>query len=225
TFQEEYKYLNLLRKVIYTGTFQTDFTGNGNFSLFGEQMKFTLKGGLIPILTTRKLRWRNLIEELLWIVRGSINSKELAEKKVHIWDFNGSREFLNAIKLKDRMEGDLGPVWGFQWRHYGAKYIGMNCDYANQGIDQLKNLIDTIRNNPDDQKTVMIDWNPVDEELMAVAPRFCLAQFYVANRELSCHLYQGSAEMSTEVPMSMARYALLTHMVAHVTKLEVFIHK
>ncbi|KAL1110169.1 hypothetical protein AAG570_008246 [Ranatra chinensis] len=209
-----------------TGCSRPDRTGVGNVSVFGEQMRFTLKGGLIPVLTTKRVFWRGVVEELLWFIKGSTNSKELSEKGVKIWDANSTREYLDSIGFKDRMEGDLGPVYGFQWRHFGAKYINMNADYFGQGIDQLKNVINLIKENPYDRRMLMVAWNPIDIKLMALPPCHCLVQFYTANGELSCQLYQRSADMGLGVPFNIASYALLTHMVAHVTKLKPkeFIH-
>lgn len=119
--------------------------------------------------------------------------------------------------------GDLGPVYGFQWRHYGAEYKDMFTDYTNQGIDQLKEVIETIKSNPNDRRIIMCAWNPVDLPKMALPPCHCLVQFYVANGELSCLLYQRSADMGLGVPFNVASYSLLTYMIAHITKLKVLL--
>lgn len=115
--------------------------------------------GVIPLLTTKRVFWRGVVEELLWFIRGSTNSKELAEKGVHIWDGNGSKEFLSSLGFGDREEGDLGPVYGFQWRHFGAEYRGMNENYDGQGIDQLNNLLEMIKKNPNDRRMILSSWN------------------------------------------------------------------
>lgn len=117
----------------------------------------------LPLLTTKRVFTRGVIEELLWFVRGSTHNKLLQDKDVHIWDGNGSREYLNKIGLKDREEGDLGPVYGFQWRHFGAQYTNAGADYTGQGVDQLKQCIDKIKNNPTDRRIIMSAWNPAGE--------------------------------------------------------------
>lgn len=127
-------------------------------------MRFSLADMTLPLLTTKRVFTRGVIEELLWFVRGSTHNKLLQDKDVHIWDGNGSREYLDKIGLKDREEGDLGPVYGFQWRHFGAQYTSAGADYAGQGVDQLKQCIDKIRNNPTDRRIIMSAWNPAGEQ-------------------------------------------------------------
>ena len=152
----------------------------------------------------------------------------MAEKDIHIWDGNGSREFLDGRGLSHREAGDLGPVYGFQWRHFGAKYVDMHTDYSGQGVDQLADCIDKIINNPEDRRIIMSAWNPADLEEMALPPCHMFCQFYVDTQknELSCQMYQRSADMGLGVPFNIASYALLTHMIAHVTgrKAGDFIH-
>lgn len=207
---------------------------------------------LFPLLTTKRVFMRGITEELLWFIRGSTNARELQEKKVHIWDGNSSRQFLDSVGFTDREEGkfslvlsaelcmyhvafcisflyyptllpigDLGPVYGFQWRHFGAEYVNMFTDYTNKGIDQLNEVIHKIKTRPDDRRILMCAWNPIDVPKMALPPCHCLVQFYVANGELSCQLYQRSADMGLGVPFNIASYALLTYMIAHVTNLKV----
>ncbi|XP_046635299.1 thymidylate synthase-like isoform X3 [Daphnia pulicaria] len=216
---EEHQYLNLIKNLLQNGNVKGDRTGTGTRSIFGAQMRFSLRSGRFPLLTTKRVFWRGLMEELLWFVRGSTNANELREKDIHIWDGNSSREFLDSLGLKDREEGDLGPIYGFQWRHFGANYDNMHSDYSCQGVDQLKNLISTIRTNPDDRRMILTAWNPSALPLMALPPCHCLAQFYVANGELSCQMYQRSADMGLGVPFNIASYSLLTCMIAHVTGL------
>jgi thymidylate synthase len=222
---EELQYLNLCQKILNEGTKKGDRTGTGTFSLFGAQMRFNLADGF-PLLTTKKTFLRGITEELLWFIRGSTNAKELNEKNVRIWDANASRAFLDSRGLHNREEWDLGPVYGFQWRHFGAKYNTMHDNYAGQGVDQLKKLIETIKTNPNDRRMLMVAWNPVDLDEMALPPCHCLCQFYVANGRLSCQLYQRSADMGLGVPFNIASYALLTMMIANVTDLELgdFVH-
>ncbi|KFO27108.1 Thymidylate synthase [Fukomys damarensis] len=173
-----------------------------------------------PLLTTKRVFWKGVLEELLWFIKGSTNAKELSSKGVKIWDANGSRDFLDSLGFSSRQEGDLGPVYGFQWRHFGADYKDMDSDYSGQGVDQLQKVIDTIKTNPDDRRIIMCAWNPKDLPLMALPPCHALCQFYVVNGELSCQLYQRSGDMGLGVPFNIASYALLTYMVAHITGLQ-----
>ncbi|XP_057494728.1 bifunctional dihydrofolate reductase-thymidylate synthase-like isoform X2 [Actinidia eriantha] len=200
---EEYLYLRLVQDIISTGTPKDDRTGTGTHSKFGCQKVF----------------WRGVVEELLWFISGSTNAKVLQEKGIHIWDGNASRDYLDSIGLVDREEGDLGPVYGFQWRHFGARYTSMHADYTGQGFDQLLDVIDKIKNKPDDRRIILSAWNPSDLKLMALPPCHMFAQFYVTNRELSCQMYQRSADMGLGVPFNIASYALLTCMIAHVCDL------
>ncbi|XP_017464196.1 PREDICTED: thymidylate synthase [Rhagoletis zephyria] len=181
-------------------------------------MRFNLRDDF-PLLTTKRVFWRAVAEELLWFVHGQTDAKILKEKNIHIWDGNSTREFLDKCGFHNREEGDLGPVYGFQWRHFGAKYRTCNDNYSGEGVDQLQNVIDTIRNKPNDRRIIMSAWNPLDIPQMALPPCHCLAQFFVANGELSCQLYQRSADMGLGVPFNIASYALLTYMIAHVTGL------
>ncbi|XP_014225040.1 thymidylate synthase-like [Trichogramma pretiosum] len=217
---DEYQYLKLIKQIIQKGNVKTDRTGTGTHSIFGTQMRFSLRDGIFPLLTTKRVFWRGVVEELLWFIKGSTNAKELSDKDIHIWDANSSREFLDSCGFTDREVGDLGPVYGFQWRHFGAKYVNMHTDYTGQGIDQLKQVIDTILNKPDDRRIIMSAWNPIDIPIMALPPCHALVQFYVANGELSCQLYQRSADMGLGVPFNIASYSLLTYMIAHITKLK-----
>ncbi|GMP37869.1 hypothetical protein CsSME_00009363 [Camellia sinensis var. sinensis] len=200
---EEYLYLRLVQDIISDGTSKDDRTGTGTLSKFGCQKVF----------------WRGVVEELLWFISGSTNAKVLQGKGIHIWDGNASRDYLDSIGLVDREEGDLGPVYGFQWRHFGARYTNMHADYTGLGFDQLSDVIDKIKNKPDDRRIILSAWNPSDLKLMALPPCHMFAQFYVANGELSCQMYQRSADMGLGVPFNIASYSLLTFMIAHVCDL------
>lgn len=212
---DEHMYLRLVQEIMSSGTQKDDRTGTGTLSKFGCQMRFNLRK-YFPLLTTKRVFWRGVVEELLWFVSGSTNAKVLQEKGIHIWDGNASRVYLDSIGLTDREEGDLGPVYGFQWRHFGASYTNMHADYTGQGFDQLLDVIDKIKNKPDDRRIVLSAWNPSDLKLMALPPCHMFSQFYVANGELSCQMYQRSADMGLGVPFNIASYALLTCMIAHV---------
>ncbi|KAK8529948.1 hypothetical protein V6N13_102838 [Hibiscus sabdariffa] len=215
---EEHLYLNMIQDIISNGNLKDDRTGTGTLSKFGCQMRFNLRR-TFPLLTTKKVFWRGVVEELLWFISGSTNAKVLQEKGIHIWDGNASREYLDSIGLTGREEGDLGPVYGFQWRHFGARYTDMHADYSGQGFDQLLDVIDKIKNNPNDRRIILSAWNPSDLKLMALPPCHMFAQFYVANGELSCQMYQRSCDMGLGVPFNIASYALLTCMIAHVCDL------
>ncbi|XP_055913876.1 thymidylate synthase [Eupeodes corollae] len=216
---DEQQYLDLIQKIINKGVARSDRTGVGTLSLFGAQMRFDMRE-CFPLLTTKRVFWRAVAEELIWFVHGKTDSKLLQEKNIHIWDGNSTREFLDKCGFTDREEGDLGPVYGFQWRHFGATYRTCHDDYTGEGIDQLNEVINRIRENPTDRRIIMSAWNPCDLPKMALPPCHCLAQFYVANGELSCQLYQRSADMGLGVPFNIASYALLTYMIAHVTGLK-----
>jgi thymidylate synthase len=189
------QYHDLLRHILEHGTRKSDRTGTGTLSTFGYQMRFDLSEGF-PVLTTKKLHLRSIIHELLWFLQGDTNIKYLKENGVGIWD-----EWADA-------NGDLGPVYGVQWRSWPAKNGGT--------IDQISDLIAQIRKNPDSRRLIVSAWNPADIPNMALPPCHCLFQFYVANGTLSCQLYQRSADTFLGVPFNIASYALLTMMVAQV---------
>ncbi|KAF8566258.1 hypothetical protein P879_04239 [Paragonimus westermani] len=217
---DEAGYLNLLRHIFCNGVERTDRTGTGTWAVFGPQLRFSLRDNVFPLLTTKQVFFRGIVEELLWFIRGSTDSKELAARKVHFWDANGSRTFLDSLGFTEREEGDLGPVYGFQWRHSGADYVDCKTDYTDQGVDQLAEVIRLIRERPWDRRILIVAWNVRDLKLMALPPCHCLVQFFVANGELSCQLYQRSADMGLGVPFNIASYSLLTYMIAHLTGLK-----
>lgn len=184
------------------------------------QARYSLQNGVLPLFTTKRVFWRGIAEELLWFIRGSTDAKDLADKNIHIWDANGSRDFLDKQGLYHREEGDLGPVYGFQWRHFGAEYKDCHTDYTGQGVDQLAGVINKIKTDPNDRRIIMSAWNPPDIPKMALPPCHAFVQFYVANGKLSCLLYQRAADMGLGVPFNVASYSLLTHLIARVTGLE-----
>jgi len=199
------QYLDLCERILREGTRKNDRTGTGTISVFGHQMRFRLEDGF-PLLTTKKLHVRSIIYELLWFLRGDTNIKFLNDNRVTIWD-----EWADE-------NGDLGPIYGHQWRSWPGK--------NGETIDQISNVIEEIRKNPDSRRLIVTAWNPVDIPEMALPPCHCLFQFYVSDGSLSCQLYQRSGDVFLGVPFNIASYALLTHMVAHVTGLKVgeFIH-
>ncbi|GEO86794.1 MULTISPECIES: thymidylate synthase [Alphaproteobacteria] len=193
------QYLDLLRHVMETGSDRGDRTGTGTRSVFGYQMRFDLSDGF-PVTTTKKLHLRSIIHELLWFLRGDTNIAYLKEHGVTIWD-----EWADA-------NGDLGPVYGAQWRSWP--------DGEGGHIDQIANLVEGIWKNPNSRRHIVTAWNPAEVDEMALPPCHCLFQFYVADGKLSCQLYQRSADIFLGVPFNIASYALLTMMVAQVTGLE-----
>lgn len=193
------QYLELLRRVRKTGTAKTDRTGTGTLSLFGQQMRFDLVEGF-PLVTTKKLHLKSIIHELLWFLRGDPNIAYLKAHGVSIWD-----------EWADK-NGDLGPVYGKQWRSWAAP--------DGRTIDQISDVVEAIRKTPDSRRLIVSAWNPADIPQMALPPCHCLFQFYVAEGCLSCQLYQRSADMFLGVPFNIASYALLTMMVAQVTDLQ-----
>ena len=199
------QYLELLSHVYHHGTQKGDRTGTGTKSVFGYQMRFDLREGF-PLLTTKKVHTRSIIHELLWFLKGETNIAYLKENGVSIWD-----EWADE-------HGELGPVYGSQWRHW------QTADGST--IDQIENLIDGIKNNPNSRRHIVSAWNVGEVSEMALPPCHSLFQFYVADGELSCQLYQRSADIFLGVPFNIASYALLTHMVAQVTDLKVgdFVH-
>ena len=223
---EEYQYLSLIQEIMDNGITRNDRTGTGTIAKFGTQMRFSLRDNVFPLLTTKRVFWRGLAEELLWFIAGATNGNTLTEKGVRIWDANGSREFLDKSGLNHREVGDLGPIYGFQWRHFGAKYTNMHADYSGQGVDQLAQVIDKIKNNPTDRRIIMSAWNPAALPEMALPPCHMFCQFFVANGELSCLMYQRSCDMGLGVPFNIASYSLLTRLIAQVCGLKAgeFVH-
>jgi thymidylate synthase len=193
------QYLDLMRLVRDTGTCKSDRTGTGTYSLFAQQMRFNLADGF-PLVTTKKCHLKSIIHELLWFLQGDTNIKYLQDNGVRIWD-----EWADE-------NGDLGPVYGYQWRSWPAPNGG--------SIDQISNLIEMIKTNPDSRRLIVSAWNPALVEQMALPPCHALFQFYVADGKLSCQLYQRSADIFLGVPFNIASYALLTLMVAQVCGLQ-----
>ena len=216
---EETKYLSDVEYIISHGNKRGDRTGVGTHSMFGITSRYCLLEDKFPLLTTKKMYMKGIVEELLWMISGSTDAKVLSDKGVKIWDANATREALDKRGLQSRREGDLGPVYGFQWRHWGAKYVDCDTDYTGQGIDQLKKCIDTINNDPMSRRIIVSAWNPEDVDSMALPPCHMFYQFYVEGNKLSCLMYQRSADMGLGVPFNIASYALLTRIVAQCTGL------
>lgn len=157
---DELKYLKGCRDIIDHGNDSDDRTGVGTKSIFGMHMRYSLRDGVFPLLTTKKMFWRGIAEELFWFIAGCTDGNKLTERRVRIWEANGTKEYLESIGLGHRREGDLGPVYGFQWRHFGAKYVDCDTDYTGQGTDQLAWLINEIKTNPSSRRLILSAWNP-----------------------------------------------------------------
>jgi thymidylate synthase len=199
------QYLDLMQRVLDEGVQKSDRTGTGTLSVFGHQMRFDLGQGF-PLVTTKKVHTKSVFGELVWFLRGDTNVRWLQERGISIWD-----EWADE-------NGDLGPVYGYQWRSWPTP--------DGEHVDQIAQVVDQIRANPDSRRHIVSAWNVADIPSMALAPCHALFQFYVANGRLSCQLYQRSADVFLGVPFNIASYALLTHLVAQVTGLEVgeFVH-
>ncbi len=201
----ERQYLDLLADIMANGALRGDRTGTGTLSVFGRQMRFDLAAGF-PLLTTKKVHFKSIVLELIWFLRGDTNVRWLQERGCTIWD-----EWADE-------DGELGPVYGKQWRSWAAP--------DGRVIDQMSAVVHSIRGNPESRRHIVSAWNPAEVDDMALPPCHCLFQFYVANGRLSCQLYQRSADVFLGVPFNIASYALLTHMVAQATGLQVgeFVH-
>ncbi len=214
-------YLDLLRNVLENGATREDRTGTGTRSLFGYQLRVDLRDGF-PLLTTKKVHLKSIIHELLWFVSGQTHVSHLQEVGVSIWDEWATAEQTARF---GRKEGDLGPVYGHQWRNFGATERA-DGSYESDGFDQLSYVLEQIRDNPDSRRLIISGWNPLEAERVALPPCHTLFQFYVSEGRLSCQLYQRSADVFLGVPFNIASYALLTMMIASVSDLEPgdFIH-
>lgn len=213
---DEYQYLDLILDIIENGS--SELSRNGNVrARFGHSMRFSLRGGILPLLTTKRVAWKTCFEELRWFIRGSTSNDELQQKNVHIWDDNSTREFLDSRGLHHRTEGDLGPVYGHQWRHFNAPYVDCTTNYEGQGIDQLQNIINDLKDpaSRSSRRLVMSAWNPQQLDEMALPPCHILVQFNVREgKYLSCALYQRSGDVGLGVPFNIASYSFLTHILA-----------
>jgi thymidylate synthase len=211
---QEDQYLDLIQKICTTGYDSEGRNGEVTRSIFGHTARWNLRNGTLPVITTKKVFLRGVIEELLWMVRGSTSVDELEERGIHIWDGHSTREHLDSAGLNHLRVGDIGAGYGHQWRHCGAPYEGCDQDYTGKGIDQLSQVIETLKTNPNSRRMVVCSWNPVDLPNMALPPCHCLFQFYRNDEGISCQLYQRSADVALGVPFNITSYALLTHMVA-----------
>lgn len=214
--KNEQAYLNLLQQVLSEGTEKGDRTGTGTLSHFGAQLRFDLASGF-PLLTTKKVHFKSIVYELLWFLSGSTHVDYLQKNGVRIWNEWATAEQTARF---NRPEGDLGPVYGHQWRNYGASKLE-DGSYNSDGVDQIAQVVEQIKSNPNSRRLIVSGWNPGEAEQVALPPCHTLFQFFVADNKLSCQLYQRSADLFLGVPFNIASYALLTHMVAQVCGLDV----
>ena len=214
--KNEQAYLDLLRLVLTEGTEKGDRTGTGTLSHFGAQLRFNLADGF-PLLTTKKVHFKSIVYELFWFLSGSTHVDYLQANGVRIWNEWSTAEQTARF---NRHAGDLGPVYGHQWRNYGASQRE-DGSYNNDGVDQITQVIEQIKTNPNSRRLIVSGWNPSEADQVALPPCHTLFQFFVADNKLSCQLYQRSADFFLGVPFNIASYALLTHMVAQVCGLEV----
>ncbi len=211
------QYLDLLRRILDEGRDREDRTGTGTRGVFGHQMRFDLRqpGGGFPLLTTKKLHLRSIIHELLWFLAGETHVASLQAVGVRIWDEWATAEQTARF---GRAAGDLGPIYGHQWRNFGATRLP-DGSFARDGVDQIVKLLDQIRRNPNSRRLIVTGWNPKEADEVALPPCHTMFQLYVQDGELSCQLYQRSGDVFLGVPFNIASYALLTMMIAQVSEL------
>tara|TARA_Y100000389_G_scaffold204526_2_gene257711 strand:- start:5196 stop:6116 length:921 start_codon:yes stop_codon:yes gene_type:complete len=221
---DETQYVNLIEDILKDGIMVQGRNGNTK-TVFGSAMHFSLENGTLPLLTTKKVAWKTCLKELLWFIKGSTSNEELQKQNVKIWNGNASREFLDSRGLTNLDENDLGPVYGHQWRHFNAEYTNCNENYNGKGVDQLKYIIDCLKDpeNRYSRRLVMSAWNPCQIDEMALPPCHVLAQFNVLPpNKLSCSLYQRSGDIGLGVPFNIASYSILTHIIAKHCNLEAY---
>jgi thymidylate synthase len=224
----EKQYLNLVRNIIKMGHKQKGRNGNTRY-LIGQQMRFPLTNNIIPLITTKKLAWKVCLKELLWFISGKTDNTILQKQGVKIWNDNGSLEFLKSRGLNNNFEGDLGPIYGHQWRHFNAPYLDADVDYTDMGIDQLNNIIKSLKDEKErnSRRLILSAWNPCQLDMMALPPCHVMFQCHVINNtKLSLSLYQRSGDIGLGIPFNIASYSFLTHMIAKSCNLEPyeFIH-
>ena len=213
---EEIQYLQLIKDILETGTHEEGRNGKV-ITKFGTMMRYNLKDGTFPLLTTKKMAYKSCFEELFWFIRGSTDNEELKVKNVRIWNANASREFLDSRGLYKNKEDDLGPIYGFQWRHFNAPYDGRYPNYENKGIDQLQQIIKDLKNpeTRNSRRHILTAWNPCQINQMALPPCHVMAQFHVReNKYLSCALFQRSGDVGLGIPFNIASYSLFTYILA-----------
>lgn len=220
----EEAYLNLIKKIILTGD-ERETRNSITKSIFGEKLEFNISES-IPFITTKKLAWKTVIKELLWFLSGSTDNKKLTDQNVKIWNGNASREYMDSVGFTQRQVDDLGPIYGFQWLHYNADYKDHKTNYDNQGINQIESVLHLLKNDPMSRRIILSAWNPSQLHLMNLPPCHMMAQFYVSinkqtnEKELSCQMYQRSADVGLGLPFNIASYSVLTYILAKLTNMK-----
>lgn len=222
---EEKQYLDLIKRILLKGSKKLDRTGTGTLTLSGQLMRFNLEDNNFPLLTTKRTAYLTILKELLFFIKGQTDNKILTSQNVHIWTPNSTKEFFKKNGI-NRNPGDLGPIYGFQWRHFGAEYKTCHDDYEGQGIDQLQQLIDDIKKNPYSRRHLVSAWNPQCLKEMALPPCHTLFQVLVLDNKISLTLFQRSGDMGLGVPFNIASYSILAKIIAYMTGFEAgeFIH-
>lgn len=228
---EESQYTDLLHKIIKTGVKKPNRTNTPTYSIFGNTMTFSLSsenGLIVPLLTTKKMNYRLIVEELLWFLSGSTDAKILHDKDVKIWDENSSRKTLDMMGFEDKEEGDCGPIYGWQYRHFGAEYKTCKTDYTGQGIDQIENLLENLSKDPYSRRHIITSWDPSKLYQMCLAPCHLMCQFNVdpvdqenpnGEKYIDCAVFQRSADVPLGVPFNIASYATFTHIIAQMVNM------
>lgn len=206
---EEQQYLDLIKNIIENGTKKVGRNNAVTYNIFGHTSRYSLRNNTLPILTTKKVFTRGIIEELIWFLRGSTNANELKEKNVHIWDGHTSKEHYEACGLNDYEEGQCGPIYGWQWRRFGAEYPS-----TEGGVDQISNVVEQLKNNPNSRRHVVCSWNAKDLPMMVLPVCHAMFQFYIDEEGLSCQMYQRSGDVGLGVPFNITSYSILTHVIA-----------
>ena len=207
----EYQYLRIVSNLLRNGE---RIKGRNGYtrSILGTSMRFPLMNNTMPLLTTKRVAWKTCFNELMWFVRGQTDNNILKKKNVHIWDDNASQDFMHSRGLYDRLSGDLGPIYGHQWRYFNAPYENTDSDYKGKGVDQLQLIIDALKEKSTSRRLILSAWNPQQINEMSLPPCHILAQFFVTGGdELSCCLYQRSGDVGLGVPFNIASYSFLTH--------------
>jgi dihydrofolate reductase/thymidylate synthase len=215
---DEQQYLNLIKKILESGEIR-ETRNSITKSIFSEKLEFDISNS-IPFITTKKLAWKTVIKELLWFLSGSTDNKKLLDENVKIWIGNSTREYMDSIGFTEREVNDLGPVYGHQWRHFNAEYVNQNTDYSNKGIDQIQQVIHLLKTDPMSRRIILSAWNPSQLSQMNLPPCHMFCQFYVSNNnELSCMMYQRSADVGLGLPFNIASYSVLTYILGKLTNL------
>jgi thymidylate synthase len=225
---EELEYIRLLGNIVNNGSERSDRTGVGTYGIFGTQLRFSLKNNVVPVLTTKKIFIRGVVEELLFFLRGETDTKKLEEKGVNIWKGNTTRDFLDSRGLQDLPEGDMGKGYGYEWRNFGGKITSNKYDnnrppptnrYA-EGVDQLQQVINTLKTNPTDRRIIISAWNPKDLPEAALPPCHIMVQFYANKNQLSSQFYMRSTDSFLGLPYNILSYAILTRIIAQTVGME-----